>query len=522
MADEINVTSTSADKEGRRWFSLPASPSKLKAHASLDLLSEVLIYAMIIFSPWAFGTTETWSMNCMNGMAYGLGVLLVMKLLLRLTSGEGFARWNRGFEKSGGSAPEHAARLRSLTFLLLVLTIFLLGYCWVSVANARSTYNWEARSFDKFPSYIPWLPASFDQPASVRTFWNYLALALAFWGILDWLLGKTARDMAAGHSHKDDSHHHARRLPDRLRRLLWVLTINGGLLALEGIAQRWVGTGELLFFRRPSVTHFGPLSQFGPYAYRSNACQYLCILWPVSLGFWWSLQRMAQSSDFSRRRLARGRILLLISVILMAVAPLISSSRLGAATTVLLMAGAVAVLHSAMHGARQKAFLWFSVILIFAGGLGFGWKYFEEREKIGQMERSIDARVALGEAAEKIAEEYPVFGTGPGTFRTVYQFYRPEAEEWLAQVHNDYLETVVTFGWVGAFALASTFVVLLVRWLIPGGIGAGRRFPVLLWMGLGSCLFQARWDFPFQVYSVLFAFLTISAIAFVITRRRIE
>jgi len=160
---------------------------------------------------------------------------------------------------------------------------------------------------------------------------------------VDWLLGKTSRDMAISHSHSDDSRHHARRLPDRLRRLLWVLTINGGLLALEGMMQRWSGTGELLFLRRPSVTHFGSLSQFGPYAYRSNASQYFCILWPVSLGFWWSLQRMAQSSDYSRRRLARGRSLLLISAILMAVAPLIATSRLGAGTTVLLMAGSVVV-----------------------------------------------------------------------------------------------------------------------------------------------------------------------------------
>jgi len=61
------------------------------------------------------------------------------------------------------------------------MTVVFLGYCLISVVNARSTYNWESRSFDQFPSYIHWLPASFDQASSARTFWNYLALALAFW-----------------------------------------------------------------------------------------------------------------------------------------------------------------------------------------------------------------------------------------------------------------------------------------------------------------------------------------------------
>ena len=33
------------------------------------------------------------------------------------------------------------------------------------------------------------------------------------------------------------------------------------------------------------------ITQFGPYAYRANASQYFNLLWPVCLGFWWTLNR---------------------------------------------------------------------------------------------------------------------------------------------------------------------------------------------------------------------------------------
>jgi hypothetical protein len=487
----------------------------------LDLLSGGIIFVMIVFSLWAFGTTEEWSMNIMNGLGYGLGGLLLFKLALRMTSGEGFARWNLGFETAGGEAAEHASRLRWLTRVMAVLSLVFVGYCCVYVVNARFEYNWETRSFDPTASHISWLPSSFDKASSIRVFANYLALALAFWAVVDWIQGKTAADQAAGHDQKDDGRHHARRMPDRLRWLLWGLTLNGGLFALEGMIQRWSGTGELLFFRRPSVTHFEGASQFGSFTYRSNACQYLCLLWPVCLGFWWCLRRMGQSSDYSRRRLARGKTILLVCVLLMILAPMMASSRLGLVTDLLLIVGVVPILHLAMHNMMQKLVLWGGVLCLVIGGLCLGWQYLAPRLESNAFEQSWEQRKIVSENADRISDDYPVFGTGPGSFRAMYQYYMQGSDDWVAQVHNDYVETVVTFGWVGVFLLLALLVSLPIRWLIPGGISMGRRFPLLLYMGLGSCLFQARWDFPFQIYSILFLFLVVGAIASTLTRRRI-
>src|SRR5205823_1961818 len=71
----------------------------------------------------------------------------------------------------------------------------------------------------------------------------------------------------------------------------------------------------------------GAESQFGPYAYRSNAAQYFNLLWPVTLGFWWMLHRSVGSGRHTHH-------LLLLCSAVMAACPIISISRGGALITV--------------------------------------------------------------------------------------------------------------------------------------------------------------------------------------------
>jgi hypothetical protein len=52
-----------------------------------------------------------------------------------------------------------------------------------------------------------------------------------------------------------------------------------------------------------------------------------------------------------------------------------------------------------------------------------------------------------------------------------------------------------------------------------GGIHGGRRFVALAWLGIAGCLAHARFDFPFQVHSILLLFLVLCAILFTLSRR---
>ena len=314
----------------------------------------------------------------------------------------------------------------------------------------------------------------------------------------------------------------SRRLPDRLRWLLWLLCINGALLGVESIVQRASGSSKLLFVAQPLVNPEGE-TQFGPYAYRSNAAQYFNMVWPVCLGFWWMLQRAGGLRG-------RGHHILLVCAAIMAACPIISTSRGGALVAAGILVLAVIYLTTANHFSHHlrssdrkarrgaTAMLWLFLALTLALGLSFGWNSLQPRmEQIGE---GYQIRAAMYEAAKPMAADYPLFGAGPGTFGTLFQLYLiSPATYWPEQLHNDWLETRITFGWMGTALLLAALACVVLRWFVPGGIRGNRRFVVLIWLAMAGCLVEARYDFPFQIHSTLFLFLVLCAMLFNLGRR---
>jgi O-antigen ligase len=398
-----------------------------------------------------------------------------------------------------------------------------LAYCLLAALNAAATYHPETRGFTYQISYRKWLPHSFDIGRTWSTFWEYLALGCAFWAIADWLPGKTAgEERAARQPALAVGTGPAPLLPARLRRLLWVLCINGALVGLEGIAQRLEGSGHLLFLLKPAINQEA-VSQFGPYHYRANAAAYFNLIWPVCLGFWWTLHRSAGLKRTTHH-------VLLLCGIVMAACPIISTSRGGALVAAGILALAafflvathfLLVAHRQEDKQARKIALVLLVVFFtttLALGCALGWSAL--RPRLAQLEEGFENREEMYAAAKPMAADYPVFGTGPGTFDSVFQLYRISTETyWPAQLHNDWLETRITFGWFGFALIVLALITVLVRWFARGGLHGGRRFMILLWLALAGCLVHARFDFPFQVYSILFLFLVWCAVAFNLSRR---
>src|SRR5207245_3836087 len=102
-----------------------------------------------------------------------------------------------------------------------------------------------------YHDHLKWLPHSFDRRRTWFAFWNYFALACAFWALKDWLPGKSGGEERAARQKSVGSSASAPLIPTHLRRLLWILCINGTLVGLEGIVQRFEGSGRLLFVIKP-------------------------------------------------------------------------------------------------------------------------------------------------------------------------------------------------------------------------------------------------------------------------------
>lgn len=501
-----------------RLFTLRAADIQL--HRICDDLSGALIFPMVIFSPWAFGTTQPWSIGIMNTAGVALGVLLLVKLFIREVKGFRPPRWEHFSKRSGWTSRHRDPLARRLTRTLAGLTVVLLLYCLTSAWNAAATYNPATRLFE-YHHCLHWLPRSLDSHRTWSAFLMYLGLAGSFWGIRDWLLGMTIKEEHA--LHRDDENDKASpMLPERLRHLLWLLCVNGAALGVESIVQRAWGSDKLLFVEE---THMNKeaLDQLGPYAYRSNGAQFFNLLWPVCLGFWWTLHRTGGLRNW-------GHHLLLLCAAIMAACAIISTSRGGAlvaAGILILAAGLLTVTNLFARTWRlpDRRTRWGTTAILglfFALSLSLGWYFGWDAlaPRMEQIPEGFQNREEMYDMARPMASDYPIFGTGPGTFGTVFQLYRISDETyWPEQLHNDWLETRITFGWFGMALVLAALACAVLRWFAPGGIRGGRRFVILTWLALAGCLVHARFDYPFQVHSIVFLFLLICAVLFSLGRR---
>lgn len=82
------------------------------------------------------------------------------------------------------------------------------------------------------------------------------------------------------------------------------------------------------------------------------------------------------------------------------------------------------------------------------------------------------------------------------------------------QLHNDWLETLITFGRLGSALLLAAGAWILARWFRGGGIRIPWPFVAFFWIALGGCLLHARSTFTAGIYSIQFVFVLLCAALF--------
>jgi O-antigen ligase len=460
-----------------------AAPAGLdRLGMAVDYLQGGLILAMIVGAPWMFGCTLPSSIQLMNCGAFALALLALAQRFLAPSSPistSPFEKWSRR--------------------AFLACNLLLLAFCAIAVLNARAQFSPEQHAFIYREGVISWLPTTYDTTRTRQFLLNALAFFCAFWAIRAWI----ARGAQLSSAPTEE------RINPRLNFILWVFVVNGFLVALQGLLQRLSGSARLLWFR-PSFWP-DPLANFGPFSYRGNAVDYLNLVWPVTFGFWYFL---VHRRNRALRGFGDGPELLLLPMFLITFGSTFATlSRGGILVAVVLATALVAWFFLSRRTPRSwKVAMAISMVLLVAFVSATFGDALSARFRTALTDK-LSGRTEIYENARQMALDFPWYGTGPGTFLSVYYMYRESPQQtWAAFLHDDWMETRVTFGRIGLALVLAQFGLLALwcyalrpRWLSP----------VLMYcivLSLLGCLLHAKVDFPFQTYGIVFTFLIVSVL----------
>ncbi len=468
-------------------------------HSLADKFTEILIFFTIVFSPWAFGSTEYWSIWVMNFTAYGIGILLILKWIIRRTNFSSSIindKNNINLKQNRFHLINKFGNILSASLMLL-----LLGYILISAINARASFNLETNEYSYFENINKIFPHSYDARGTWFVFWQYLGLVILFWGTRDWLAGAPISRISIS-------------LNPRLKRLFFVICLNGGVLSIVCIVQRFYYgdfLGKLLFLIEPSINNPNN-SQFGPFAYRSNAASYLNLIWPISLGLFMQLGQ--QNLDYGKKRFGNGAELILIPcIILTACGPIISSARGG----MFVMIGLIILASISMLALKiSSKFLRLSTLISLSAGVivayYLGWEKIEPRLMTIFMDK-MSYRTENYWSTLEMIKDYGVFGSGPGSFEAIAQFeLNDKVTVWQSWVHNDYLEFYLTFGKPGSAIIVILILTLTTQFLTTLLDRGTRALKWFLLLSLIGVFIHAVADFPLQVLSILIPICIITSV----------
>jgi len=185
--------------------------------------------------------------------------------------------------------------------------------------------------------------------------------------------------------------------------------------------------------------------------------------------------------------LLSGKAMLRLVLVIMVVALVMTRSRMGntAFFASLLVTGAIALVLS-RQAPRGTVLLISSLIAIDVALIGTWFGVERTVQRITETTvKNVEERVDPSVYAVKIFEDYPLTGTGGGTFYTSFTRYRGhDIEAFYDHVHNDYVQYLTDTGIIGG----SLFGLLVLSSFIVAVLAqARRRDPFTRGIAFGGC-----------------------------------
>lgn len=312
------------------------------------------------------------------------------------------------------------------------------------------------------------------------------------------------------------------RSTDRLQTLAFVLIGSGVFQATLGSFLHLAGARYELF--NTVLDHSG--SAMGTFVNRDHFAGYMEMTLAVGIGM--MIATLRGGGPRTWRQMLRDwaswllspRVLLRLMLVVMVIALVMTRSRMGnsAFFVSMLIAGAIG-LALWRHATRSTVILLASLVVIdiFVVGTWFGVEKVIHRleqtsltradrdsdKKRGKGEEgSVEERVEPGLMALNALKEFPILGSGGGTFYVVFPKYRErEIDGYYDHAHNDYIQFatetgVLGVGLIGLLVLSTFLVALKTQYERRDPLARGMAFGVT--MAIIALMIHSWVDFNLQ------------------------
>jgi O-Antigen ligase len=265
---------------------------------------------------------------------------------------------------------------------------------------------------------------------------------------------------------------------DRRYSVIFIISI-GAISGIIGILQLAGSTNSSFYLYR--ITNNG--SAVGLFANRNHAAVFLACLFPMLAVFVAKAQNTKHEGKSTKQLIAIAVAIILIPLIL------VTGSRSGLLGAVVGLLGGLVIYNSHLSVSsrleREKSFLPMLAVSVLIC-LVFSSIYFSRAEAIERIfaePSGVIGRADFWSSSLTLFWQYFPFGFGPGSFVPAYQNNEPAvllSATYLNRLHNDWLETGLTFGVPGIVVMLSGVLYYVRRSFLLWFRMDGRRSAVLL------------------------------------------
>ena len=302
----------------------------------------------------------------------------------------------------------------------------------------------------------------------------------------------------------------------QIRRVLYLFVAVGTFEAFYGVLEYLSGHQHIFTYQKRFYTD----AATGTFINRNHFAAFLEMTLLVALGLLFSRLREPQVEETWRERLlaltdrrASLNLTLLLCIAIVSVGLVLSYSRAGIILG--LAAAGCFCLAQLRHGWSLQKTLLVALLagVVFVPVYGVGYWTLTGRYALltGEM-TTPGGRMAVWRKTAEIIRDFPLAGTGVGTFQYVFPRYREATTTaFYDYAHNDYLQVLSEAGILGGALLAAGIFLVAQTWWRPGGgRSGGSILRTACGFGLLAVALHEMVDFSLQIPANLLAltFLT--------------